>query len=615
MIGSPGKSPMRPSVRSSVDWARHALRGGGYWCHSIAVIALAAAAAAPAAWAADETALQAPMTLVPLESAPAALLTTPAEPGRAVIEVNPLGDISLDSVGVLGPDNGGFGQDLWRGTDRTVVESLLHRLPSDVRSPTLRELARRMLLTIATPPAVPSGAPPPRGSSLLVIRADRLAAMGEVDGLNELLAVVPSRLDDESMARVRVDGLLVAQENDEACRQIRNGISAYKAGPYWQKAMVFCNMVAGETNKVMLGVDLLRELGAADDPVFLTLASAVVGGKAEVPADASLTPLHLAMLGAAGQPVPPSAVAQAPPGLLVAIARSPTADIEVRAQAAELATAAGLLTGEALAQIYDAFTFTPEQLGNAISTFESGPGPLARALLYQAARAQSLPATRAEVLRVALQPNSEADVYQAVVRAFLPLLMEVPATSELAWFAAAAGRALYAAGQFEAASAWLALGRQEAILNPQAATAVASLWPYSRLAGDAAMTTAGSLAGWSAMRGSTGDAVQARRQALLRAAFQALGEQDTLPWNTIAAAADVPARPLPAAALLYALQDASESQRVGETVLLTVVVLGAAGPADSHILALRSAIAALNRLGFEQEARALAIEAALANGV
>jgi hypothetical protein len=615
MIGSPAKTPMYLPV----DWACRAVRGCGSW-RLIAVAAMVAAA--PVTHAADETVLQAPLTLVPLEgapsalqTAPAALQTAPAVPGRAVIEVNPLGDISLDSIGVLGPNNGGFAQDMWRGTDRTVVESLLARLPGDIRSPTLRDLARRMLLTIATPPVVPSGAPPPRGSNLLVARASRLAAMGEVDGLNELMAVVPSRLDNEDLARVRVDGLLVAQENDEACRQIRNGIIAYKAGPYWQKAMVFCNMAAGDTDKVMLGVDLLRELGAADDPVFLTLASAAAGGTADVPADAPLSPLHLAMLGTAGQPIPPAAVAQASPALLVAIARSPKADIQVRAHAAELATAAGLLTGEALAQIYGAFTFTPEQLGNAISTFQSGPGPMARAMLYQAARAQNLPATRAEVLRVALRPSGAAEVYQAVVRAFLPLLLEVPATSELAWFAGTAGRALYAAGQFEAASAWLALGRQEAILNPQAATAVAALWPYSRLAGDTAMTTAGSLASWSGMGGPAGDTAQARRQSLLRAAFQALGEQDSLPWSTIATAADVPARPLPAAALLYALQDASESQRVGETVLLVLVVLGTAGPADSHVMALSGAIAALNRLGFEQDARALAIEAALANGV
>ncbi len=612
-------SPVSGLMRLPIYWAHRALVAPAV------VMAIAMAATAPAARAADETALQGPTalgptTLVPLEGGAAAIQTAPVNPDRPAIEVNPLGDISLDSVGVLGPDSGGFGQDMWRGTNRAVVESMLRRLPGDVRSPTSRELARRLLLTIATPPVIPSGAPVPKGSSLLALRADRLAAMGEVDGLNELLAVVPSRVDNETMARVRVDGLLVAQENDTACRQIRSGISTYHAKPYWQKAMVFCNMVAGDTDKVMLGVDLLRELGAADDPVFLTLASAVVGGNPEVPANAELTPLHLAMLGTAGQPVPRSAIGQASPALLVAIARLPKANMEARAHAAELACAAGLLTGESLAQIYGEFAFAPEQLANAISTFESGPGPMARAMLYQAASAQNIPATRAEVLRVALQPNGassngENDVYQAVVRAFLPLLLEVPASPDLAWFAATAGRALYAAGQFEAASSWFAVGRQEAMLNPQAATAVAALWPYSRLAGDVALTTDGSLAAWSAMLGTVGDVAQARRQALLRASFQALGEQDSLPWNTIAAAADVPARPLPAAALLYALQEASESQRIGETVLLTLVVLGTAGPADSHVLALSATIAALRRVGLEQEARALAIEAALANGV
>lgn len=607
MIGSPVSTPKH----SLSGWTGRTFWAGGHWRYCVAVLAVSAVAPA-AARAADETTLRGPTMLVPLESAPAVIRSAP---GGAVIEVNPLGALSLDSVGVLGPDNGGFGQNLWRGTDRIVVENLLRRLPGDIRSPTLRDLARRLLLTMATPPAMQSGSRAPKGSGLLALRAERLAAMGEVDGLNELMAVVPSRQDDEILARARVDGLLAAQENDEACRQIRNGITAYHTQAYWQKAMVFCNMVAGETDKVMLGVDLLRELGAADDPAFLTLASTAAGGKAKIPADASLTPLHLAMLKVAGQPFPPAAVAQAPPALLVAIARSSTANIEVRAQAAELAGAAGLITGDALAQIYAAFSFTPEQLANAISTFESGPGPTARALLYQAAQAQSLPAARAEVLRVALQSEGTGGVYQAVVRAFLPLLLEIPTNPDLAWFAGTAGRALYAAGQFEAASGWLALGREDAILNPQAATAVAALWPYSRLAGDMAMTTDGSLAAWSAMFGMSGDAVQARRQTLLRASFQALGEQDPMPWNTIAAEADVPARPLPAAALLYALQEASESQRVGETVLLALVVLGTAGPADSHVLALSSAIAALSRVGLEKEARALAIEAALANGV
>ena len=610
MTGSPANAFLAASA------ARRKWPGGA----GLAALTICWAVAAPAAAIAQETVLPAPTalgptTLVPGAPVPADTPVTPAVSTRPLIEVNPLADISLDSVGVLGPENGGFGQDLWRDTDRAFVDSLLRRLPGDIRSPTLRELARRLLLTIATPPVVPSGVAPPRGSSLLALRAERLAAMGEVDGVNELLAVVSSRQDDEPMARTRVNSLLLAQDNDEACRQVRGGIAAFHAHAYWQKAMVLCNMVAGDTDKVMLGVDLLREMGATDDPVFLTLASAASGGTAEVPPDAALTPLHLAMMIATGRPIPMSVVEQAPPDLLIAIARSRTADAEVRARAAERGCAAGLISGDALAQIYGEFFFTPDQVANAISSYAASPGPQTRAMLYQAARAQSLPATRAEVLRVALQQTSDDGIYKAMVRAFLPLLLEVPPSPELSWFTGTAGRALYATGRFESANGWLALGRQEAFLNPAAATAVAALWPYSRLAGDVALTTDGSLAGWSSMHGGTADADQSRRQTLLRAAFQALGEQDSLPWNTIATAAEATPRPLPAAALFYALQDASESQRVGETVLLTLVVLGTAGPAESHVMALSWSIAALNRIGLEHEARALAIEAALANGV
>jgi len=576
---------------------------------------LSVAAVARSAAAADETSLQTPMRLVPSTVAPGLPAAAPAPTDAPVIEVNPLADIALDSVGVLGPGDGGFGQDMWRGTDRLVVDSVLRRLPGDVRSPAMRDLARRLLLSIATPPAAFGGAAEPSGSSLLALRIDRLAALGEIDGLNELLAVVPTRQDDESIARTRIDSQLLARDNAEACRLVRNGIGANHTLPYWQKAMVFCNMMAGEREMAMLGLDLLRELGSADDPAFFTLASAAPDGKATIPADVALTPLHLAMLEATDRPIPPDAVAKAGPGLLLAIARAPKADLEVRARAGEQASAAGLLTGEALARIYDAYTFEPAELANAISAAASQSGPRARALLYQAARAQSLPATRAEVLRVALQNAQDSGFYQAVVPVLLPLLLETPASPELAWFAGTAGRALYAAGRFEQASTWLALGRQEAILNPQAATAVAALWPYSRLAGDVALTTDSNLAAWNAMRDGQAGTEQGRRQTLLRAAFQALGEQDPLPWNAIAAVSTAEAQPLPNAALLYALQDAGESGRIGESVLLSLVVLGQAGPADSHVLALGAALTALNRVGLGKEARALAIEAALANGV
>ncbi len=539
----------------------------------------------------------------------------------SAIEVNPLEEIAPDSIGTLDPDAGGFGIEMWRGSDRRIVTRLLARLPDTLSSRGMRALARRLLTSIASPPISQFEVAEEVEQSLLGLRIERLMTLGEVAELNDLLAVVPSRNDDEHRARTRVDGLLLVHDTAEACRLVRNGIASYHQVPFWQKAMVLCQMIAGDVDQMMLGLDLLRESGGDDDdPVFFALAGALFGTTPEIPDDATLTPLHLAMLQTIGTPLPPGQIGRATPALLLAIALMPNLDIEQRAAAAERACAMGLLDGAALARVYDGFSFTPEELAGAIGATETMAGVRLHALLYQAARDQNLPAARAETLRVALELGAAEGLYPALVPLYLPLLLEIPVTPELSWFAADAGRALYAAGRYEQASAWLSLGRQEALINPQAGTA-ASLWPYSRLAGGAALTTDGTLATWRALRagldaGTGGDDAGLQRgQILLRAVFQALGERDPLSWGQIAAEGEVVDRIAPNAALLYALDEASESRRIGETVLLSLIVLGAEGPGESHGFALSAALTALTRVGLETEARALAIEAALANGI
>ena len=536
----------------------------------------------------------------------------------SAIEVNPLADITPDSIGTLDPGAGGFGIEMWRGSDRRIVTRLLGLLPETMSSRGMRALARRLLTSMASPPISQFEIADEVEQSLLGLRIQRLMTLGEVAALNDLLAVVPSRRDDELRARTRVEGRLLAHDTTEACRLVRNGIASYHQVPYWQKAMVLCQMIAGEVDQMMLGLDLLRERGD-DDPVFFALAGALFGAEPVIPEDATLTPLHLAMLQTIGVPLPPGQVARAAPALLLAIARMPNLDIEQRAAAAERACAMGLLDGAALARIYDGFTFTPEELAGAIGATETMAGVRLRALLYQAARDQNLPASRAEILRVALELGAAEGLYQALVPVYLPLLLEVPVTATLSWFAADAGRALYAAGRYEQASAWLMLGRQEALIDPQAGTAAASLWPYSRLAGGTALSTDGTLATWRALRagmGAGGGEVGLHRgQTLLRAVFQALGERDPLTWGQIAAEGELANRIAPNAALLYALDEASESRRIGETVLLALIVLGAEGPGESHAFALSAALTALTRVGLETEARALAIEAALASGI
>ena len=284
---------------------------------AVAAVAFTVGAFGAAATATDHDRPTQPLQLVPPAALAPAGSPTPGHsvietgtltPARAAakrvgdIEVNPLDEIAPDSIGTLGPDAGGFGVQMWRGSDRQIVARLFRLLPDTMNSRGMRDLARRLLTSIAAPPNGQLGVVDDGGSSLLTLRVERLMALGEIQDINDLLAVVPSRNDDEYIARTRVDALLLAQDLTQACRLVRNGIAAYHEVPYWQKAMVLCQMVTGELDQMMLGLDLLREQGGVDDPVFFALAGVLFGAEPDIPDDAELIPVHLAMMRATGAP-------------------------------------------------------------------------------------------------------------------------------------------------------------------------------------------------------------------------------------------------------------------------------------------------------------------------
>ena len=126
----------------------------GWLALAVAATALCGTAGSPAALAqevgtGDATAavgqpvvLTTPTLLTPEPGGEA-----PPEPGEEAgnavpspegIEVNRLAEIDPDAVGTLDPKDGGFGPDLWRGSERRTVERLLPRLPGAGRSAAMR---------------------------------------------------------------------------------------------------------------------------------------------------------------------------------------------------------------------------------------------------------------------------------------------------------------------------------------------------------------------------------------------------------------------------------------------------------------------------------------------
>ncbi len=536
------------------------------------------------------------------------------------IEVDRLEQLDPDTIGTLDPGKGGLGADLWEGSERRVIEALLPRLPAGLASPTLRHLAHRLLLSSAAPPARRSVESNGERGNLLALRVDRLRALGDIQGLNDLLRVVPQRYDDGTMAQARVEGLMLAHRLEAACRRVRNAIAEQHGAAFWQMALAVCQLRAGEPEAAALTAGLLREQGAGDHPAFFALIESRGAEDAALPRLDRVSPLHLALLWSMGRSVPAAVVERAGPAVLASVSRSPRAPLPVKTRAAERAAAVGAIDPQRTARLYATFEFDDGQLAEAPSLLRGSRairGSGRRALLYQAVRREHLTAPRAELVRLALQEARAADLYAVMAEVLAPTLAGMEPVPELAWFAETAGRALYAAGRPEAARAWHRLAREEAIVNPEAAVAVTSLWPYSRLAGAPALTPEGSLAAWRSARAGAEDGAHAlqHRQSILRACFQALGEPEPVEWIDIALSGNGRARPAAPAPLVYAMEAAADAGRRGEALLLVLVVLGPGGPGDSHPMVLSEALSALTEVGLEAEARALAIEAVLANAI
>jgi hypothetical protein len=585
---------------------------------SIALAALFAATSAaaqttttitlPAPSASDTTSNGAPT--VQTLPAPAAATTTTASSG---IEVGTLGDVTPDYGGTLQEGGGGFPVDMWKGTDRALVERLLPELSPAASSPAMRDLTRRLLLTNAEAPAGKGG-----GVNLFGARADRLMAMGLSSDAAALLALQPARSTDPVSARQRVDSSLLAGDVDGACKAVDETRKVASGDAAWQKAQIFCQLRAGQNDQAALGLDLLREQGQ-DDPAFFTLTDILSSNKSakldNLPAP---TPLNLAMLHAANMPIPRDAAQSRDASVLAAIARDTSIDMPLRLAAAEQAAAVGSLPIDQLQLAYASVPYSPGDLGNAIEVSSHDPGPGSRAMLFQAAGVAVQTGLRAHMVDAALDRARRQGGYLLAVQANLQFFLPIVPTDDLSWFATDAGRALYAAGHFEQANAWLTLAQKRAASDPQAAAAVSSLAVYAHIAGVGPPLAwhGAAVAKWRQAQATNSPAGDPA--ARLFAIFEGLGEPIGGSWSLIGqggTAGGATGAGAPDPALWFNLGDAASKRRIGETVLLALYALGPDGPGAVNLIMLSRSIASLRQIGLDAEARAIAIEAAIAAGV
>lgn len=639
-----------------------------------------------------------PGTLAP----PVALFPDqPSDPGRPsgglgsvsgdTIAVRQLDELSSDTLGLLDGFSGGLPVDMWAGTSKELVDVLLPKLPVQVDSEMMRELATRLLLSVAKPPMpapvqdifvdmtaiVPSAvgfsadAPPDGGVDedasapeadlgILERRITQLAAMGDWSSVEALVELVPVSALSEEIRVLRTDLALVMDRVDGVCADIGQDL-ALSTAAYWQKVFAYCQLREGNVSGAFLTIDLLRETGV-DDPAFFWVAELMAGNRPITPNGLErLDPVQLAMLRTAGRPFPPQLVRNGDPTLLRVLANAEPlyvaeeddpedvvaerlqAAIELRLDAAERAVALGALSPDRLRDLYRAYIEPGAELeqsegAGTLGVAEDSPpaddpqeplldlrsipvaSVLDRAKLYQLVEAQVIPTAQAEVISRAIdfarndRGRNGPDV-ATMGMVYAPILKQIDPTGDLVWFAGNAARALIAAGQLETGKRWLELSQLYARTSIEASDVAAAMWPVERqlLPSMTNRFTPVRFKRWEESRPSTRIAAD---KALVLSTLTAFGESvSTVDWMSLMDRRTRTSMEMPQPHIWNGLALAADNGRVGETVLLSLIALGEDGPAGASPLLLSRVIESLMVVGLEQDARRIAVEAALAQGL
>ena len=526
------------------------------------------------------------------------------------IVVGTLAEIDPDAAGVVLPGIEHFPADLWAGSRRSRIEALLPRLPALATSASVRRLALALLTSPGQPPA---GAGEP--GALVLSRAERLAAMGARDQALALLDRAGPPGGADAIARLRTESRLVALDYDGACEGIASRAGRTGDG-YWRRVRILCQAEAGLIEAATLGLELLLESDASPDPLFDDTIYAMAGlaepllERLDRP-----TPLRVAAWRLAQFPIPSAAIATAVPDVLPTIVEAPESSPATRLHAAERAWALGTLPIEAVRALYMQTAFSPEERADALAQIVGLEPVLARALMVQAIEAQTVPALRAELL-AALLSDAERHGGRLLAHALADQVRSIPPAPAHAWFGVLAGRALIAAGDRDGAAGWYALAH---------ARGAPRLWPLMLLSADESHLTAADFDAWLASQeGDGGEAdaaaesgASAKRDGLVVLLAALGGRIEPEVWDRLLVdEAAVAARaPAPAPALIHGLKEAAGAGRLGETVLMALLLLGDAGPVADGAATVGPVVSALIAVGLREEARAIALEAALAAGL
>jgi hypothetical protein len=529
------------------------------------------------------------------ESAPLPPLRTAPPVSENGIQTETLAPIDPSWTGTLGAADRAFPRDMWSTTSRSFVATVLPLL-QPTTSPVLQELTRRLLLSDAV---APRGQDPAGGPSLIDRRVDRVLAFGYGDGA-ALVTALPQNNVSEAFDRDTVELRVVAGDLGGACNAVSERARRYTT-PWWNEAVIGCQALTGAYDQANLGLTAMRDQKADRDPVFETLINAIMGHRGKLDKFSDPTPLRMTLLAAAKLPLPNDVLAHAGPAGLAVWATSDKEPVAARLAAGEKAEALGALPPAGLGLIYSGVEFKPDEQGALLKSAKLPDDPRARAIAYDLARTNEPGALRVSALALLTADARRRGTFIPLARLIAPLVIELQPSPDLQSFAPDAARVLLAAGAYDRVAPWVELAGRPGLRV---------MANFAQLGANDNASVADTIKTLKAL-----DADAAPRQADLLVSLAAALNMPIAGVDLAPLLRGAHSGALPNGTLWLDQQQAAKAGRLGETVLTTILLASAGDRLSAESVVLLQAIAGLEAVGLDADARALAIEAALDAGI
>ena len=544
------------------------------------------------------------------------------------ITITELPKIAPSWIGILSDDESSLGWNMWEGTDSSFVKMLIDLLPVNAPSLAMRNLSKRLLLTNAAQPInkqtseliaiSPSGEPIAEVSEdnlFLSIRFSKLASLGDKNGLLNLYNSVPPEKMVDELARDAMYARLLSGESKDACAEIID-VAKRTNDINWKKGLIVCHLILGKREDALLNLELfLAELNNEDQ--FAKLVYALADGYSIDKFDKESIYYKILVPLLSGEQLDNHRLNLDPSGLKV-VAENSLLDIKIRILAAEKAVMAGVLDSVYLGKIAAEFNFDKNIFIRAASESKKMKGYESRALLLQASGSTTSIIERARILGLLWDNASKEGLFSAYASASLPILKSIKPRSDLIWFASSAAKASISSGDYSLASEWLALLGKSVDLDFEASGSLLRLLPLIAIAGQTLpkpFNNDQATDVWSGLSDEYSRLEKERIASRLLVILSALGvEIKSGAWKKVISHENIMSSEIiPSTALRHQLHIAAKNNRKGEVVAISLIMLGEEGPNKAGLVSLNAVIRALRSIGLGQDARAIAVEAAISS--